>query len=274
MALLFQRAGRLSGVRCWMTRAGAVLLTTLFALGSSSSGRVQTLPPRLMFEVASIRPSKPGGVGGFIKPLPGGIGYTSQNIPIKLIFSLMYRVPMRQISGGPEWLGSEPYDIEARADRPYPADDLREMFRNLLADRFNLKFHKDTKQGNVYALSVDRSGLKMKLNGSAENFDIPITFGPDGTALGKRVPVPYLCWFLGGRLPRDERPVIAATGLDKPGRCSAFTLSYAPARPPDVPRDGPSLFEALKQQLGLTLTPQKGPVEYYVIDHVERPSEN
>ena len=124
----------------------------------------QPTPPRLTFEVASIRPSKPGGVGGFIKPLPGGIGYTSQNIPIKLIFSLMYRVPMRQISGGPEWLGSEPYDIEARADRPYAADDLREMFRNLLADRFNLKFHKDVREGNVYALSVDKAGLKMKRN--------------------------------------------------------------------------------------------------------------
>ncbi len=266
-----------------MTSKSSLLAGLILLVGSAPGHDQQPVQPtRLTFDVASIHPSKPGGVGGFIKPLPGGIGYTSQNIPIKLIISLMYRIPMRQISGGPDWLGSEPYDIEARADRPYAADDLREMFRNLLADRFNLKFHKDIKEGNVYALSVDRSGLKMRPNDSPEDFDIPITYAPDGTALGKRVPISYLCWFLGGKLQHDERPVIDATGLNKPGRFYDFTLSFAPDLPPDVSRDtlppalrdAPSLFEALKQQLGLALTPQKGPVEYYVIDRGDRPSEN
>ncbi len=261
-----------------MTLRPLILLAFFFAVPAPT----QQPPPRLTFDVASIHLTRPGTVNGFIKPLPGGIGYTSQNIPIKLILSLMYRIPMRQISGGPDWLTEDRYDIEARADHPYPADDLREMFRNLLADRFNLKFHKDIKQGNVYALSVDKYGLKMKPNESPENFDIPITFGTDGTSIGRRVPIPYLCWFLGGRLQHDERPVIDATGLDRPGRFYDFTLSYAPDLPPDVPRDSlppglldrPSLFDALKQQLGLTLTPQKGPVEYFVIDHIDRPSEN
>ena len=256
-----------------MTMLRAVLLTLPFAFATRSSVQEQRTPPRLTYEVASIHPSKPGGVGGFIKPLPGGIGYTSQNIPVRLIISLMYRVPMRQISGGPEWLGSEAYDIEARADRPHAAEELREMFRNLLADRFHLSFHKDVKEGNVYALSVDKAGLKMKRNDSPESFDIPITFGAGGAAVGRRVPIPYLCWFLGGRLQRDERPVIDATGLE-PGTFYDFTLSFAPDLPPDVPRDGPTLFQALKEQLGLTLTAKRGPVEYYTIDHVERPSEN
>jgi uncharacterized protein (TIGR03435 family) len=234
---------------------------------------------RLNFEVVSIRPSKPDSPGGGIKPLPGGNGYTAQNIPVKLMFSLMYKVPMRQIAGGPDWLNTDRYDIEARADRAYSVDDLHIMFQNLLADRFNLKFHKETKEGNVYALTLDKSGLKMKPNLSEQDFNIPITPGGNNVFVGKRVPMPYLCWFLGQQLQRDERPVVDLTGLDKN---YDFTLSFAPVLPPDVSRedlpqelrDRPSIFDAVTEQLGLKLQAQRGPVEHYVIDHVEKPSEN
>ena len=69
------------------------------------------------------------------------------------------------------------------------------MFQNLLADRFNLKFHKEIKEGPVYALMVDKSGLKMKLNESAQDFKIPITPAPDRVFVGTRVPMPYLLVF-------------------------------------------------------------------------------
>ena len=89
----------------------------------------------------------------------------------------------------------------------------------------------------------------------------------------------YFCWWLGQQLQNDERPVIDLTGLDKN---YDFTLTFLPLLPPDFPKenlppellDRPSIFDALKQQLGLKLTPQKGPVEYYVIDHVDKPSAN
>jgi uncharacterized protein (TIGR03435 family) len=90
----------------------------------------------------------------------------------------------------------------------------------------------------------------------------------------------YFSWWLGNTfLQRDERTVIDKTGLDK---FYDFTLSFAPELPPDFPKenlppgflDRPSIFDALKQQLGLKLEAQKGPVEYYVIDHVEKPDEN
>lgn len=262
-----------------MKIACSILLALPLLAAGGFPVRGQPLPPRLTFEVASIHPTKPGTVNGMVKPLPGGLGYTSRNIPIKLIFSLMYRVPMRQISGAPDWLGSDTYDIEAKADHAYSVDDLHVMFQNLLVDRLGLKFHKETREGPVYALAVSPSGFRMKPNSTPENFEIPMNFGADGGMIGKRVPMPYLCWFLGQQLQGDQRPVVDLTGLSG---FYDFTLLFAPQLPPDVPRDSlppglldrPSLFEAVKQQLGLTLTAQKGPVDYYVIDHVERPSEN
>jgi uncharacterized protein (TIGR03435 family) len=257
-----------------MGRVGLVLAGMMLA----SMARGQDAPRRLTFEVASIRPSTANDLNGGIKALPGGQEYTSRNIPIKLIISLMYKVPMRQIEGGPAWLANDRYDIEAKADHSYNVDDLHVMFQNLLADRFKLKFHKEVREGNVYALTVDKAGLKMKVNESPQDFNIPMNFSRDGV-VGRRVPMVYLCWWLGQQLQADGRPVIDKTGLA--GNYD-FTLTFAPVLPPDVSRDNlstelrdrPSIFNALKEQLGLKLTAERGPVEYYVIDSVERPSDN
>jgi uncharacterized protein (TIGR03435 family) len=69
-----------------------------------------------------------------------------------------------QITGGPGWLDADGYDIEAKADHSYRLDDLQVMFQNLLADWFQLKVHKEVKEGPVYVLTVDKSGSKRKLN--------------------------------------------------------------------------------------------------------------
>jgi uncharacterized protein (TIGR03435 family) len=247
-----------------------------FATGVSFANIPAT---RLTFDVASIKSSQPGNSIYTIKPLAGGTGYTAQNAPVKLMISLMYKVPMRQISGGPDWINTDRFDIEARADRPYNVDELHVMFQNLLADRFNLKFHKKTKDGPVYALSVDKSGLKMKPDGSGQALGIPIVPAAGGSFAGTRVPMQFLCWWLGQQLQNDGRPVIDETGLDQ---SYDFTLSFAPQLPPNVSRDSlppemqnlPSIFDALKQQLGLKLEAKRGPVEYFVIDHIDKPSSN
>src|ERR1700733_9277632 len=168
----------------------------------------------LTFEVAAVGPAQPAERGG-IKPMPGGDGYLVQNMPVKIMISLMYKVPARQIKGAPDWLDTDRYDIEAKADHAYSVDDLHIMFQNLLADRFNLKFHKDIKEGPVYALTVDKPGLKMKVNDSPQDFNIPMNFRGTGVAVGVRVPMSYFCWWLGQQLQNDERPVIDLTGLDK-----------------------------------------------------------
>jgi uncharacterized protein (TIGR03435 family) len=258
--------------RCLCTLVAAIGLMSV----SLADGQEQT--GRLIFEVASIRPSQPGLRGGSVKPLPGGTGYSVQNIPVKLMISLMYKVPMSQIVGGPDWLNSENYDIEARTDRPYGIDDLHTMFQSLLADRLKLKFHKEIKEGPVYALMIDKSGLKMKADGKGQNLAIPIVPGAGNEFIGTRVPMQYLCWWLTQQLD-DSRPVIDKTDLND---SYDFTLAFAPELPPDVPRenlptksqDRPSIFDALKEQVGLKLVAQKGPVASFVIDHVDRPSEN
>lgn len=244
---------------------------------ATALGHGQEKPARLAFDVATIRPSDPNMQNGGIKPLPGGNGYITQNVPVKLMISLMYEVPMRQIIGGPDWMNTDRYDIEAKADGSYSKDDLHLMFQSLLADRFNLKFHKETKEGPVYALTVDKAGSKMTVNTSEQDYKIPMTPGPDGANVGKRVSMKYLSWFLGQQVQRDGRPVVDKTGLT--GNYD-LTLTFAPYRGVDAPADvpdvqnRPSLFEALKEQLGLRLTPEKGPVDYYVIDHIDRPSDN
>jgi uncharacterized protein (TIGR03435 family) len=234
---------------------------------------------RLTFEVASIKPVKPGGRGGGIKPKPAGQGYDAVGATVRLMISLMYRMPIQHVTGGPGWLDSDLWDVEAKADKSYSIDDLHTMFQNLLADEFKLKFHKQIKEGPVYALTVDKSGPKMKVNDSPQDYEIPIGGGRSGIINGKRVPMEYLCYWLGQVLRNDDRQVIDKTGLK--GNYD-FTLAFMPDLPPGFDRanlppeflERPSIFDALRAQLGLKLEAQKGPVEYYVIDHVEKPPEN
>jgi uncharacterized protein (TIGR03435 family) len=260
-------------------RKFCILAATICLIVSVASAE-PTASTRLTFEVASIRPSQSsaGAVFG-IKPLPGGSGYTAQNVPFKLMMSLMYKVPMRQILGGPDWINTDRFDIEARTDHPSSVDELHVMFQNLLADRFNLRFHKDMKEGPVYALTVEKSGLKMKADGSGQAFGIPIVPAPGGGFTGTRVPMQYLIWWLGQQLQNDGRPVVDETGL---GQSYDFTLKFAPQLPPNISSDSlppemqnlPSIFDAVKQQLGLKLEAQRGPVEYYIIENVDKPSAN
>jgi len=237
--------------------------------------------PRLEFEVATIRPAQPGPPNTFrgIKANADGAGYTSVYVTVKLMISLMYRIPMRQILNAPKWVDDDPYDLAAKADKKYNLDDLHIMYQNLLADRFHLKFHIETKEANAYVLTIDKGGSKMKVNTSPQDYNIPISFSGVGAMKGVRVPMAYFCYNLGQLFQGDERPVVDQTGLTG---FYDFNLSWLPDNIPQNFRDTlpqdvldrPSIFVALKDQLGLKLTAQKGPVQYFVIDHVDRPTEN
>jgi uncharacterized protein (TIGR03435 family) len=236
---------------------------------------------RLTFEVASIKPAKPGEGGGSVYPKPAGQGYEAE-ATVREMISVVYRIPIASVRGGPGWLDKDVWDVEAKADHAYGLADLHTMFQNLLADEFKLKFHEETKEGPLYALTVNKSGSKMKVNDSPENFEIPPIDGHiGGVAAGKRVSMAYLCYWLKRSvlLYYDERPVIDKTGLTG---YYDFTLRYMPELPPGFDKSNfppemlarPSIFDALPDQLGLKLEAQKGPVTYYVIDHVEKPSTN
>jgi uncharacterized protein (TIGR03435 family) len=231
-----------------------------------------------IFEVASIEPAPPGRIGGSgIKAAPGGQTFQAVGASVKLIMSLMYRVPASHIVGGPKWFEADHWDIDAKASRPSSLEDLHLMFQSLLSDEFKLKFHKEMRPGQIYALIVDHSGLKMRPNNSAEDFTVsPISRERSGTITGTRVSLEALCWWLTQRMDGEGRPVVDKTGLKG---FYDFTLSYMPEVlsgsdahevPPGM-ADLPELLTALREQLGLKLVTQKGQVEYYIIDSVEPP---
>ena len=171
-----------------------IALLALATILPAAHAQAPSLPTpeeaNMQFEVASIRPSKPDTRGGGIKATPAGDGYTAQGVPVKLMIALMYRIPMRQIKGGPEWLDKDLYDIEAKADKKYNLDDLHAMYQNMLTERFHLKYHLETKEANAYVLTVDKSGLKMTPDDKPQDFNIPWIPQGFGVVKGVRVPRP------------------------------------------------------------------------------------
>jgi uncharacterized protein (TIGR03435 family) len=260
-------------------RAGTKTVFVFVVLALSAGLHSQTQVPRLTFDVAAIHPAQPGSDRGIIKPLPAGNGYTVENMSVKTMMSVIYRIPSRQITGGPDWFNTATFDVDAKVDGTYSIDDLHTMFKNLLADRFGLKFHTAKKEGAVYALVVDKSGMKMTPDGSAGGLEIPIVRQTPSKWVGTKVPMEYLCWFIGQQMRSDPRPVIDKTGLTQ---VYSFTLTFAPELPPGLTRedllpelqDMPTISDAVRGQLGLRLEPAKGLVDNYVIDHLEQPSAN
>jgi uncharacterized protein (TIGR03435 family) len=239
-------------------------------------------PAALKFEVASLKPSQPGGRGG-IRPAPGGERYLATNVPLKLLITVAYRVKPDQVLGGPDWINTDTYDMNAKAERPSTAEELHLMLQDLLADRFKLKFHKETKELPIYVLTVDKSGSKLKPHEASSAGDPWIDQTVEQllhvTWNGRFVPMDYLAWRLGQIL---DRPVVDQTRL-KGGY--DFEMKFTREPPPGMPEgalingvavdtSGARIFEALQKQLGLKLEAQKGPVDILVIDHAEKPIEN
>ena len=260
-------------------RSGSKAIIAFVVFASAAELHSHGQQPRLTFDVAAIHPAQPGSDRGFIKPLPGGNGYAVQNLSVKTMMSVIYRVSARQITGGPDWFGTATFNVDAKTDGTYTIDDLHTMFKNLLADRFGLKFHAEKKEGPVYALVIDKPGLKMNPEGSEGGLEIPIVRQTPSKWVGTKVPIEYLCWFIGQQMRSDPRPVIDKTGLTQ---VYSFTLSFAPELPPGLTKedllpelqDMPTIYDAVREQLGLRLEPAKGLVDDYVIDHVDQPSAN
>ncbi len=249
--------------------AGIAVACGLRALGQGSAAQ-------LTYEIVSVRPSAPNADPGGINPLPSGVGYNAIGVTVRDMLTVMYRLPRRQVIGGPDWVDSERFDVGVRADHRYSIDELHTMFQNMLADRFHLKLHIETKDGAVYALTVAQSGLKMTPveEGFARNS--PIQTQSENVYIADRVPMVYLCFWLGSQLQNDHRPVVDETGLT--GHYD-FKLTFRPQLAPESlsPREAenlPSIFDAVRDQLGLQLTPKSGPVQTLMIDSVERPSSN
>jgi uncharacterized protein (TIGR03435 family) len=284
-----------------------------FLSAPPSRAQTPTTPTAALpsFEVASIKPNKPDASGRVLVGIrfePGRLTVTGATL--KQLIALAYDVRDTQVSGGPGWIDSDRYDIEAKesdadvaAFEKLPRDDRRLqhqlLTRSLLADRFQLKLRHESKESSVYALVVAKGGPKLHEAKPGDTYPNGIK-GPDGRpaggpqmmrmgpgeAEGQGVRLEALARILAQQLGRD---VLDQTGLKG---MYDFTLKWAPepgqgmpmgppggppggaesTPPPDA--SGPSLFTALQDQLGLKLETTKGPVEMLVIEQVEKPSEN
>jgi uncharacterized protein (TIGR03435 family) len=253
------------------------------------------------FEVASIKPNGSGDLRVSIQSLPGG-RFTAINAPLRALIRDAYQLQDFELSGGPKWIDAERVDIVARAEGdPTPAQ-MRLMLKNLLIDRFKLQLHTETRELPSYALvparrdgklgpDLRRSGADCSESSQLDGLgitprpgppdpDATCGFfgpGPGGSAKFRGVTVAALARFLG---PPVHRPVFDRTDLTGYFDADlAATAEFGPPPPPPGVADRidraslPSIFTMLQERLGLRLDAQRGPVNVFVIDRLERPAE-
>lgn len=216
------------------------------------------------FDAASIKPSPPGPNNTMTRFDPGG-RFTATGAPLKALMQLAYGVKDFQISGGPGWVGTERYDIVAKpeAGANPSQEQLKRMIQALLAERFQLKIHRETRDLTIYSLVVGKNGPKLQASTDASASGM--SMGP-GQLTGRKVAMKMFASMLEQQL---GRVVVDNTGI--PGEFD-IRLEWAKDQTPDAA--GASIFTALQEQLGLRLESQKGPVEVLVIDSAEKASAN
>lgn len=274
-----------------------------------STGQPATRP---RFDVVSVKPCKPGNESGVFeqRPSPGTLridcdilAATDNSGLIQVAYNRYASGQLTSLTaipivGGPDWIHSEKYDIEAKTDG-HPSTSMMEgpMLQTILEDRFGLKIHRETRQRAVYELVLGKGPQKLKP--LQEGSCIPMVLGsplpvvPEGQKIcGSSVSPRGSIDMLGATLSMLatsltrvlNRPVIDKTGSTGYFEMHlAFTPDDSAAAQPatadsvasaSVPPEHPRIFEAIQEQLGLRLVSAKGPVDVLVIDHIERPSEN
>ncbi|HEY4085145.1 MAG TPA: M56 and DUF3738 domain-containing protein [Bryobacteraceae bacterium] len=271
--------------------AGAVALAlpVLIGIVNVPGMRAQSNGPVPKFDAASIRPAEPGGQFMFgLRPMPGG-RISGSNVTLKLLITSAYGVDDFQVSGGPGWMETARYNIEATPASPVGPDKWKEELQDFLAERFHLAFHRETREVPVYALVL------AKKDGALGPDLVPSKPGdcvardpskPPGEAVPGQPP---FCGNAAGgasqlsgtatTIDSLSRLLSRAAGrkvIDKTGLTGTYNIRLKWAPPAATPADGsgPSLFTVLPEQLGLKLEPQKTPMEVFVIDRAEKPSEN
>jgi uncharacterized protein (TIGR03435 family) len=226
-----------------------------------------------VFEVATVKAAARGGGGG-ITTDPGRL--SARNVSLKELMVDAYQVQYSQILGGPEWLGSDMFDVEAKSEQPVGRNQLRLMLRALLNDRFKLSVHTDKKEMGVYTLRVMKGGSKLH---SVE--DAPAAPAKSGPGV----------WRFRGELSRfagvlavqltipmsmDPTAPSRATGpvvpvLDQTGLAGVYDIELSLASEPGS--DTFTIWQrALREKYGLQLESRKQPMEMLIVDHAEKPA--
>jgi len=243
-------------------------------------------------EVASVRKHVSTSAQG------GGVTVSGSRVTVVdyMLSSLIleaYKVKLYQIAGAPDWMGggssfsdivarsrsADSYDISAKAegDAALTRDQARLILQAVLADRFQLKVHRETKDLPVYALVLGKNGPKLKESAPDAKPGAGYNSGPGGVRMTNWKTT--TTQFAAGLSLQADRPVVDKTGLTgfydialewsrDDGQHSALGV------PRETDDAGPSLFTAVQEQLGLKLETARAPIEVLVIDHAEKPSEN
>jgi uncharacterized protein (TIGR03435 family) len=236
--------------------------------------------PAIEFDVVSIRLDKSGDSKISHSIPANGDGMTFTNSPLFMIVMYAYNSDRPgKILGLPDWTQTERYDISVKVTGPEVSEYLKLsrneralMLQKVLSDRCKLQLHREQKPTPVYELVIAKGGPKMQ---PASSSDILLFFTGNGQLSGKGATADDLAFALTDSTGMD-RQIVNKTGLE--GRYT-FTLQFAMNQSGDTGTPAsndaaPSIFSALPEQLGLKLVPAIDPVEYLVIDHIERPTEN
>jgi bla regulator protein blaR1 len=270
--------------------AAPVVIGLLHATPTGAQSQAQDkIGPALPFAEVSISPNKSAGTVPTLGhgPQPG---FADKNVTLRTLIRVAYGVQDSQILEGPKWLNSERYDIAAKLDKS-AADQLQElsreqrivenkrMLQGLLADRFKLALHHETRELPIYALVVAENGPKVEETTTAAsnttNTSPPIPTGfpivkghgigvGDGRLTARGATISFLADIL-SRQSGVSRTVVDETKLT--GNYD-FTLAWSPDG------NGDSILAAVQDQLGLELEPKTAPLEVLVVDHAEQPSKN
>jgi bla regulator protein blaR1 len=287
-------------------------IALILALGMAVMAVVAQTPAgqKPSFEVASVKASsgnRPGQIG---RP-PGG-RLTATNVPLAFLIQNAYRVRPFQLIGGPAWMTTDLWDVEAKAqDGSTPAqagppdpnvpDALSIRLQALLEDRFKLQLHRETRELPIFELTAAKGGLKARMSNDQGPI-LPPQPGTPPPSRGGPMPRGSISMMIGGgelhaaavpfaNLIAALSQILGRTVIDKTDAKGLydFDLKWTPdvgqavgppgALPPGVPPppvdpSGPSLVTALQEQLGLKLESAKGPVDVLVIDSVQKPTEN
>lgn len=251
--------------------------------------------PAQEFEVASIKPAAPDARGTYVRTTEGG-RVNIVNMPLKEMITLAYRIQPYQILGGPAWTSTARYDISAKPEKAPKDGELQLMLQALLKDRFQLALKRETRELPVYAMVLAKKdgalgpNLVESKEGSCVAPDRNAPPKPGQRNCGQQMMsprslkavsapmsqvIPMLARML-GRTVVDKTGLTGKYDIDLQWTPDETQLAMMPpeARAAASDASGPSIFTALQEQLGLKLESQKGPVEVFVVERAEKPSEN
>jgi uncharacterized protein (TIGR03435 family) len=239
---------------------GALIITAVCGLFA------QTTPVRPSFEAVSI---KPNNLSGGEVHEHNSTGRLNARMSARHLIQQAFAIKDFQILGGPAWLGNNNYDFTARTAAPIELNDqvIQPYLQSLLADRFQFKYHRETKESPVYFLVAAKTGPKLTKHTGPSGMGMDTNGGKDKESMSAtKLTMADLASFLAREM---DRPVIDHTGIE-----GEFDLKLEWSPDQISASSGPSIFTALQDQLGLRLESGKGPVEMIVIDSIEKPSEN